>query len=95
MNLTPENATDAPTTSVANVLPVLDHEWLDVFRVTLEFAALVPALTAWDVLIVFTAVSMLTPLFGVAFMVRLHRQLAPPEVEALPNPAPPRVTAQR
>ena len=40
-------------------------------------------------------VNLLTPLFGVAFMVRLHRQLAPPEVEALPNPAPPRVTAQR
>lgn len=45
MNLTPENATDAPTTAVASPLPVLDHERLDVFRVALEFAALVPALT--------------------------------------------------
>ena len=35
-------------------------------------------------------VNLLTPLFGVAFMVRIFRQLAPPAVEVLPNPAPPR-----
>lgn len=40
-------------------------------------------------------VNLLTPLFGVAFMVRMHRMLAPPAVEVLPNPAPPRVPAQR
>ncbi len=33
-------------TPVASPLPVLDHERLDVFRVALEFAALVPELTA-------------------------------------------------
>ena len=48
LNLTPENANDAPTSPVANELPaepLLDHERLDVFRVALEFAAMVPALT--------------------------------------------------
>ena len=45
MNLTPENATDAPTTSVATERPLLDHERLDVYAVALEFAAMVPALT--------------------------------------------------
>jgi CysZ protein len=35
-------------------------------------------------------VNLLTPLFGVAFMVRLYKQLAPPAVEVLPNPVPPR-----
>ena len=48
MNLTPEDATAAPTTPVApdaNATPLLDHERLDVFQVALEFAAMVPALT--------------------------------------------------
>ena len=45
MNLTPENATDAPTTTVAPEPPLLDHERLDVYRVALEFVAMVPALT--------------------------------------------------
>ena len=45
MNLTPSNATAAPTSPVAPEAPVLDHERLDCFRVALEFAALVPALT--------------------------------------------------
>ena len=49
LNLTPENATDAPTASLAPdapaTTPPLDHERLDVFRVALEFAAMVPALT--------------------------------------------------
>lgn len=48
MNLTPENATDAPAAPAADatsVTPILDHERLDVYRVTLEFAAMVPALT--------------------------------------------------
>ncbi len=41
-------------------------------------------------------VNLLTPLFGVAFMVRLYRQIAPPAVEVLPNPAPPeRIQAVR
>ena len=31
LNLTPENATDAPTTSVAPERPLLDHERLDVY----------------------------------------------------------------
>lgn len=34
-------------------------------------------------------VNLLTPLFGVAFMVRLHKMLAPPAVVALDNPVPP------
>ncbi len=48
MNLTPEDATAEPTTPVANdanATPILDHERLDCFRVALEFAAMVPALT--------------------------------------------------
>ena len=47
MNLTPEDATAAPTTPVAPDVPppLLDHERLDVFQVALEFAAMVPALT--------------------------------------------------
>ncbi|HQZ18433.1 MAG TPA: hypothetical protein PLD86_16285, partial [Vicinamibacteria bacterium] len=45
MNLTPENATAEPTTPPANNLPPLDHERLDCFRVALDFAAMVPALT--------------------------------------------------
>ena len=48
LNLTPENATDAPTAPAANeppAQPLLDHERLDVFQVALEFAAMVPALT--------------------------------------------------
>ena len=45
MNLTPENATDAPITSVATERPLLDHERLDCYAVALEFAGLVPALT--------------------------------------------------
>ena len=49
LNLTPSNATDAPTASFAHdapeSAPILDHERLDVFRVALEFAAMVPALT--------------------------------------------------
>lgn len=48
MNLTPENANDAPTAPVADAppaQPLLDHERLDAFQVALEFAAMVPALT--------------------------------------------------
>ena len=45
MNLTPENATDAPITPVATERPLLDHERLHCFQVALEFAAMVPALT--------------------------------------------------
>ena len=56
MNLTPENATDAPTalvatataapaTPLATEAPLLDHERLDCFKVALEFVGLVPALT--------------------------------------------------
>ena len=45
MNLTPENATAEPTTPAANEPPALDHERLDCYRVALEFAGLVPALT--------------------------------------------------
>ena len=47
LNLTPSNATDAPTTPVAPDVPppLLDHERLDCFHVALEFAAMVPALT--------------------------------------------------
>ena len=41
----PENATAEPTTPAANDLPALDHERLDCFQVTLEFAAMLPALT--------------------------------------------------
>ena len=48
MNLTPSNATDAPAAPLApgapETTPLLDHERLDVFRVALEFAAMVPAL---------------------------------------------------
>jgi four helix bundle protein len=48
VNLTTENANDAPTASVApdaNAPPLLDHERLDVFQVALELAAMIPALT--------------------------------------------------
>ena len=47
MNLTPEDATAAPTTPVAPdaAPPLLDHERLDVFQVALEFAVMVPTLT--------------------------------------------------
>lgn len=45
MNLTPSNATTPPTPSVADEQPLLDHERLDCFRVALEFAGMVPALT--------------------------------------------------
>lgn len=45
MNLTPENATDAPATCSVPAPPVLDHERLDVYQVALELAAMVPALT--------------------------------------------------
>ena len=48
MNLTPENANDAPTAHVANeppAQPLLDHERLDAYAVTLEFAAMIPSLT--------------------------------------------------
>jgi four helix bundle protein len=49
LNLTTENANDAPTASVASdanaVTPLLDHERLDVFQVALELAAMIPALT--------------------------------------------------
>ena len=49
LNLTPSNATDAPAASLTpdapENTPPLDHERLDVFRVALDFAAMVPALT--------------------------------------------------
>jgi four helix bundle protein len=49
LNLTPENANDAPTTPVAHETPaqppLLDHERLDVFQVALELAAVIPSLT--------------------------------------------------
>jgi len=48
LNLTPEDATAEPVTSLApdaNGTPLLDHERLDVYRVALEFAAMVPSLT--------------------------------------------------
>ena len=45
LNLTPEKATAEPTPPVANKLPLLDHERLDCFKVALEFAGMVPALT--------------------------------------------------
>ena len=45
MNLTPEEATAEPATLAAQIPPILDHERLDCFRVALEFAAMVPALT--------------------------------------------------
>lgn len=45
MNLATEDATDAPVTPSAVPLPLLDHERLDCYRVSLEFAAMVPALT--------------------------------------------------
>ena len=49
MNLTSDHATDAPATPdahgpAASETPLLDHERLDVYRVTLEFAAMVPDL---------------------------------------------------
>jgi four helix bundle protein len=47
MNLTPSDATDAPTAPVAldaNDTPRLDHERLDAYAVTLEFVAMVPTL---------------------------------------------------
>lgn len=45
MNLTPDNANDTPTTPFAPDQPLLDHERLDCFKVSLEFATMVPALT--------------------------------------------------
>ncbi len=48
MNLTPDHATDAPATPDADDrrdTPLLDHERLDVYRLTVEFVAMVPALT--------------------------------------------------
>jgi four helix bundle protein len=47
LNLTPDDATDAPAPDTAPYEPpaALDHERLDCFRVALELAALVPALT--------------------------------------------------
>ena len=45
LNLTPENATAAPTAHTATEAPLLDHERLDCFKVALEFAGLVPSLT--------------------------------------------------
>ena len=45
MKLTPENATAEPATPAANEPTTLDHERLDCYRVALEFAGLVPALT--------------------------------------------------
>jgi len=45
LNLTPDDATDAPTTLVAPEAALLDHERLDCYAVALEFAAMVPALT--------------------------------------------------
>ena len=44
LNLTHENANDAPTTPFAPEQPLLDHERLDCYRVSLEFAVMVPAL---------------------------------------------------
>ena len=49
LNLTPENAADAPAAPAANEsfaanTPLLDDERLDAFRVALAFAAMVPAL---------------------------------------------------
>ena len=45
LNLTPDEATNEPTPPSADQPTVLDHERLDVFRVAIEFAAMVPALT--------------------------------------------------
>lgn len=45
MNLTTEKATDAPATPSATDRPSLDHERLDCYRVALDFAKMVPALT--------------------------------------------------
>jgi len=45
LNLTPDDATDAPATPAAETSTPLDHERLDCFRVALEFAGLVPDLT--------------------------------------------------
>lgn len=45
MNLTPDDATDAPTTPAADEPKFLDHERLDCFQVALQFAAMVPGLT--------------------------------------------------
>lgn len=49
MKLTPDHATAEPVAPIthahAHDAPVLDHERLDVFRVALDFAALVPTLT--------------------------------------------------
>ncbi len=45
MNLTPDEATDAPASPSADQPPLLDHERLDCFHVAIEFAAMVPALT--------------------------------------------------
>ena len=45
MNLTPDHATDAPTTPTADELRLLDHERLDCFQVALQFVAMVPELT--------------------------------------------------
>jgi four helix bundle protein len=45
LNLTPSDATDAPTTPAAGATPTLDHERLDCFHVALEFAAMIPTLT--------------------------------------------------
>jgi four helix bundle protein len=42
---TPENATDVPTAPLAHEAPPLDHERLDAYAVTLEFVAMIPALT--------------------------------------------------
>jgi four helix bundle protein len=44
LNLTPDEATAAPTAPVATEAPLLDHERLHCYAVTLEFAAMVPAL---------------------------------------------------
>ena len=45
MNLTPDEATDPPAPPSADQPTLLDHERLDVFRVAIEFATMVPALT--------------------------------------------------
>ena len=45
LNLTPSNATDAPTTPVATGAPLLDHERLDCYKVALDFASMVPVVT--------------------------------------------------